>query len=115
MCFSFGLRRGLLLRHAAALVLLAALCCFGCPFRRLTGLPCPGCGLTRAWLHALRGDWAAAFRAHAFFAAVPPCVWFLVHSHLLPDAHRRLGNRLCLVFALLLAVYYGLRLLLLRF
>ena len=33
----------------------------GCPFRRLTGLPCLSCGTTRAALSLLRGDLAAAF------------------------------------------------------
>lgn len=37
-----------------------------CPVRRFTGVPCPGCGLTRTFVHALHGDVAAAFRAHAF-------------------------------------------------
>jgi hypothetical protein len=27
-----------------------------CPFRRLTGLPCPGCGSTRAVLSMIHGD-----------------------------------------------------------
>ena len=26
-----------------------------CPFRRVTGLPCPTCGLTRSWNAALHG------------------------------------------------------------
>lgn len=29
-----------------------------CPFRALTGLPCPLCGATRAFAHAARGDTA---------------------------------------------------------
>ena len=33
----------------------------GCVFRLMTGIPCPGCGMTRAWLAALRLDFAAAF------------------------------------------------------
>ncbi|MFW0787198.1 DUF2752 domain-containing protein [Gordonia sp. CPCC 206044] len=37
-----------------------------CPFRRLTGLPCPGCGLTRSWVAMAHGDPAAAFGFNAF-------------------------------------------------
>ena len=32
-----------------------------CPFHALTGVPCPGCGSTRAVLALFRGDVAAAF------------------------------------------------------
>jgi hypothetical protein len=35
-----------------------------CLFRGLTGIPCPGCGLTRAAIALLRGDWAAALLLH---------------------------------------------------
>lgn len=58
-----------------------ALCCvtllvvvwqgWGCPFRNLTGFPCPGCGMTRAWFAFLRLDILAAFRYHPMFWSVP--------------------------------------------
>ena len=32
-----------------------------CPLKRLTGLPCPTCGSTRAVVCALRGDFTGAF------------------------------------------------------
>lgn len=35
-----------------------------CPFRAVTGLLCPGCGVTRLCLALLRGDVAAAWRAN---------------------------------------------------
>jgi len=35
-----------------------------CPFRLLTGLPCPGCGMGHALVYALRGDFGASFRSH---------------------------------------------------
>lgn len=34
----------------------------GCLFHRLTGMSCPGCGMTRATHAALHGDWLQAFR-----------------------------------------------------
>ena len=39
-----------------------------CPFAELTGLPCPGCGLTRATLALGTGDWHASLRYHPFAA-----------------------------------------------
>lgn len=37
-----------------------------CPFRRLTGLPCPGCGMTRSWVHLMHGQWRDAVVANPF-------------------------------------------------
>ncbi len=37
-----------------------------CVLRRLTGLPCPGCGLTRAFAHLAKGEWAVAAVDHPF-------------------------------------------------
>ena len=35
-----------------------------CPFRLLTGLPCPGCGLTRSLVCLLHGDLAMSLAFH---------------------------------------------------
>ena len=35
-----------------------------CVFHQLTGLPCPFCGLTRAFCHALHGHWAQSLGYH---------------------------------------------------
>jgi hypothetical protein len=43
-----------------------------CPTAALFGMPCPGCGLTRATLAALHGDFPRAFHFHPlFFIATP--------------------------------------------
>ena len=35
-----------------------------CLFRRATGIPCPGCGMTRAFAHMAKGEWRAAAADH---------------------------------------------------
>jgi hypothetical protein len=35
-----------------------------CFSRRVLNLPCPGCGLTRAFAHLAKGQWTAALTAH---------------------------------------------------
>lgn len=37
-----------------------------CFFRYLTGLPCPGCGLTRSFSCILHGDFARGYEYHPF-------------------------------------------------
>ncbi|MGV9857324.1 DUF2752 domain-containing protein [Gordonia sp. NPDC003425] len=37
-----------------------------CPFRVATGLPCPGCGLTRSWVNLMHGDVGRAFAFNLF-------------------------------------------------
>lgn len=47
---------------AAGVLLLLLPGDYNCTIRRLTGVPCPGCGMTRAALCLLRLDFAGAFR-----------------------------------------------------
>lgn len=42
-----------------------------CPIRRLWGIPCPGCGISRAGMLLLEGKLKEAFRMHAFVYAIP--------------------------------------------
>jgi len=35
-----------------------------CAFKEMTGLPCPGCGLTRSFISISHGQFAEAFRMH---------------------------------------------------
>lgn len=43
-----------------------------CPFKSITGLQCPGCGMTRMIIAMLHGNFAAALRANPLaFATLP--------------------------------------------
>lgn len=35
-----------------------------CPFRLLTGVPCPLCGMTRSWVYLAHGDVEASVTSH---------------------------------------------------
>lgn len=39
----------------------------GCPIKYFTGISCAGCGMTRAWIHFLKGDFSGAFAFHPLF------------------------------------------------
>jgi hypothetical protein len=51
-----------------------------CLFLRLIGVPCPGCGMTRAWLQMLRLDFAGAFDMHTMFWAVPILYGYILYD-----------------------------------
>jgi hypothetical protein len=43
-----------------------------CLFRRVSGVPCPGCGMTRAFAHLAKGEWREAARDHPLSFLVAP-------------------------------------------
>ncbi len=43
-----------------------------CPTASLFGVPCPGCGLTRATLRLLQGDLSGALRLHPLVMVLAP-------------------------------------------
>lgn len=54
-----------------------------CLFRLFLHIPCPGCGMTRAYLSLLRGDWRGAFGYHPMFWSVPLlALWYCTDGHL---------------------------------
>lgn len=65
-------RQKLLLSVVYALLLAVfALLHLPCVFQFLFHVPCPGCGMTRAWLSALSGDFVQAFSFHGMFWSMP--------------------------------------------
>jgi hypothetical protein len=60
-----------------------------CAFRQATGIPCPGCGLSRALAALLQGDWRTAVAFHAFAPLLTATGLFLLAAALLPPERRR--------------------------
>ncbi len=73
-------------------VIFAYSLCIGCLFRRLTGIHCPFCGMTRAHLALLKGDLKSAFEFHKLFFLGIPFILGLIHLHLLK------GNKILFIF-----------------
>lgn len=88
--------KGKLLLTAGYLLLVTILYFLGVPciFQTLLGIPCPGCGMTRAILSALRLDLKAAFLYHPMFWSMPILyLYFLLDKGIFP---KKLWNRLLL-------------------
>lgn len=67
-------------------IIIAKIMSLSCVFRAVLGIPCPGCGLTRAYRSFLRGDINLALRYHPLFWTVPflglPLVNIRKYKHL---------------------------------
>lgn len=53
-----------------------------CPILYLTGISCAGCGMSRAWLSVLHGDFSAAFHYHPLFWFMIPIVLLFIFRRL---------------------------------
>lgn len=60
-----------------------------CGVKRLTGAPCPGCGVTRSGTNLLRGDVRRAFNFNPFGLILHPILIGLCAFSVLPGALRR--------------------------
>ncbi len=76
-----------------------------CPFHRLTGLWCPGCGITRFCVHLVQLDFAGAWAAHPamFFLGPPLLVCLGVHVVSYIKAGVMAGGKALTRFELVLA------------
>lgn len=75
----------------------------GCPIRFATGVSCPGCGMTRAWISALTLRFDLAIAYHPLFWLVPPLFFLVAMRQRIP---RNLFNALiALSLALIIVVW----------
>lgn len=78
----------------------------GCPFVVFTGFPCPACGLTRAGIHLLKGEFLLAWNMNLMIypLAVIAATAF-VYRYMLGKSVKFLGKYLILTIVLMI-VYY---------
>lgn len=101
---------GLAAMLAAAVVVLHALG-VTCLVKALTGVSCPGCGLTRAWLAALSLDLASAVAYHPLFWAAPVAAVAAIAESWTRGAARRVAHAVALVALVGLVAVWVVRLL----
>ena len=77
-----------------------------CPSVVLTGLPCPGCGLTRAAFAVLRGDFLRAWELHPFIFVIGIYIvaYCIMRYALLKDTN--IMNKWLLGILIALLVFY---------
>lgn len=103
------LRRSLLLGAIAAALFVLVLRGTPCIFKQLTAVPCPTCGMSRAWLAVFRLDMSAAFQYHPMFWGIA-ALGLLYILDGLPFPGKRCTRALYLLILVGFAVTYILRL-----
>lgn len=91
-----------------------------CPIHFISGVPCPGCGLSRATALFIQGKWQTAIEVHAFAPILAVAIGFLTIAAIMPRSlqhravrrvaawERRSGIVAFVVLAMF--IYWGLRL-----
>ena len=79
----------------------------GCPIRLLTGISCPGCGMTRAWVNVLSGNFDKAFYYHPMWLL--PLLFIPVWLFIRPR-YRKIYHLAVIFGSLLLLITYVIRL-----
>lgn len=67
----------------AALYFFFTIAGIGCPIKFITGIPCLGCGMTRAVISVLRFNFSAALYFHPMVVVVIPTVVFYMLDYFL--------------------------------
>lgn len=101
------------------LAVLAGFCIFAlvysCPFKLLFHIPCPGCGISRAYASLLSLDIQKAFSYHPLFFTVAPAILYAAHRNILKI---RLSNKaeefLLMLLSVAFIIVYLIRLLILK-
>ena len=78
-----------------------------CPVRALFGIPCPACGMTRAWMSVFQLDFKSAFDYHPLFLLGPVLILMVIFYD---EFDVRYKDILCVLLGVLFFGCYVLRL-----
>jgi len=79
-----------------------------CPIKYITGVSCPGCGMTRAVILALQFKFTDAFYYHPLWIIMPPTAIILIILYI--KDNKKIFNILIISLALLFFIIYIYRL-----
>ena len=95
-------------------ILLITVTGIGCPIKWLTGISCPGCGITRSCISLLKFDFKQAFEYHALtLVLVPSIIYILFGKQPLFGTKKRQRSFLTIIIVVVL-LYYTIRLIYVR-
>ena len=82
-----------------------------CPFYKITGYQCPGCGSQRAFHELLHFHFLEAFKQNALFVLGIPYVLLIFYANFNKEKHQKLrqvlvGNKTLLIL-LIVAILFG--------
>lgn len=63
----------------------------GCPIKFVTGVSCPGCGMTRACVCIIFGDFRSAFGFHPLFPIAPIFVYLIYSDSVKPKKIKKIA------------------------
>ena len=66
-----------------------------CIWVAITGFPCPGCGLTRAGIALLRGEFKEAFQIHPFIYVIAALLVLFLCLSIYPEAESKGVCKVC--------------------
>lgn len=82
-----------------------------CVFNLITGLKCPGCGVTKMCLSLIRLDIGAAFKANPAILLLSPLMAFtagrMLYVYIKYDRHRETFTQISVCFMLVVLVLFG--------
>ncbi|MEN6357856.1 MAG: DUF2752 domain-containing protein [Armatimonadota bacterium] len=110
-------RSSLALLGAVVIGIVVLICCISkvsrwlppCPFHLLTGLYCPGCGLTRAANEMAAGHIVAAIRLNVFMMVIIPLIGLTTFIRIIAHQQVRMSNRAAWIVLASMMIFWAAR------